>query len=58
MVLWAMTQAPIALVAALRETSILFSMLIGGFALQERFGRARWIAVGLIAAGAAAMKAL
>lgn len=58
LVLWAMTQAPIALVAALRETSILFGMMIGGLVLQERTGHARWIAVGLITAGAAAMKVL
>lgn len=33
---WAMTVAPIALVTALRETSILFAMLIGYFFLGER----------------------
>ncbi len=56
--LWAMTHAPIALVAALRETSVLFGTAIAAILLKERFGRARWIAVGLITAGAAAMKAL
>ena len=34
-VMWAMTKAPIASVAALRETSILFAMTISVFALRE-----------------------
>lgn len=56
--LWAMTQAPIALVAALRETSVLFGTAIATLLLHEKFGRARWLAVVLIVAGAAAMKML
>ncbi|MEM9573795.1 MAG: DMT family transporter, partial [Pseudomonadota bacterium] len=36
MVTWAFTQAPIALVTALRETSIVFALLIGVFFLRER----------------------
>lgn len=36
LVTWAFTQAPIALVAALRETSIVFALLIGVFFLKER----------------------
>ena len=56
--LWAMTHAPIALVAALRETSVLFGTAIAAVALKERFGWARWVSVGLIAAGAAAMRAI
>ncbi len=35
---WAMTQAPIALVAALRETSILFAVLIGWILFGETDG--------------------
>lgn len=35
-VIWAFTQAPIALVTALRETSIIFALLIGVFFLKER----------------------
>ncbi|WP_315925327.1 EamA family transporter [Mesorhizobium sp. SP-1A] len=35
-VMWAMTKAPIASVASLRETSILFAMLISVFALGEK----------------------
>ncbi|MCX7643691.1 MAG: EamA family transporter [Rhodobacteraceae bacterium] len=50
---WAMTQAPIALVAALRETSILFAVLIGWLAFGERIDRAKALAALLIVAGAA-----
>ena len=35
-VTWAFRQAPIALVTALRETSIVFALLIGVFLLKER----------------------
>ncbi len=35
-VTWAFTQAPIALVTALRETSIVFALLVGVFFLKER----------------------
>ncbi len=53
-----MTRAPIALVAALRETSVLFGTLLGGLVLRERLGGVRSLAVGLIAAGAIALKLL
>lgn len=36
LVIWAFTQAPIALVTALRETSIVFALLIGVGVLKER----------------------
>src|SRR6185369_9870211 len=36
--LWAMTHAPVAAVAALRETSVLFAALIGARWLREGFG--------------------
>jgi drug/metabolite transporter (DMT)-like permease len=39
--LWAMTQAPVATVAALRETSVLFAVLIGNWFLKEAFARQR-----------------
>lgn len=55
--LWAMTQAPIALVAALRETSVLIGTALGALLLKERFGLSRWLAAALITAGAVAMKA-
>jgi drug/metabolite transporter (DMT)-like permease len=49
--LWAMTQAPIAPVAALRETSILFAMGLAALVLKERFGLVRSLAAAAIAAG-------
>ncbi len=55
-VLWAMTVAPIPLVAALRETSILFGTAIAVFVLREAVTAPRIAAVLLIAAGAAVMK--
>ncbi|MFN0116067.1 MAG: EamA family transporter [Paracoccaceae bacterium] len=48
---WAMTAAPIALVAALRETSILFAVLIGWLVFGDRMSRGKWVAVALIVAG-------
>jgi len=48
---WAMTQAPIALVAALRETSILFAVLIGWLLFGERLGRVKALSAVLIVAG-------
>lgn len=54
--LWAMTVAPLAAVAALRETSILFAALIARFFLSERIGGKRALAIAAIAAGAALMR--
>ena len=54
--LWAMTQAPVAAVAALRETSILFATAIAFVFLRERIGPARLAAAVLIACGAVAMR--
>ena len=48
---WAMTVAPIALVAALRETSILFAVLIGAVAFVEKMNLQKGIAAALIVAG-------
>ncbi|WP_343117052.1 EamA family transporter [Ostreiculturibacter nitratireducens] len=48
---WAMTLAPIALVAALRETSILFAVLIGWLIFRERMTPGKAASVGLIVAG-------
>ena len=50
-VVWAMTQAPIALVAALRETSILFAVLIGWLIFGERMNAGKATAAALIVAG-------
>ena len=49
--IWAFTVAPIALVAALRETSVLFVMLIAVGLLGERAGAWRWLAAALIVGG-------
>jgi len=54
--LWAMTRAPVALVAALRETSILFGAALGAWLLRERFGPHRWAAVVMILGGVAGMR--
>lgn len=56
LVLWAFAQAPVALVAALRETSIVFALLLGAVFLKERLTRPKLIAVVLIAAGAVCLK--
>lgn len=50
---WAMTAAPIALVAALRETSILFAVLMGWLFFGEPLRREKFIAATLILAGVA-----
>lgn len=48
---WAMTIAPIAVVAALRETSILFAVLIGWLVFGERMTRGKALAALVIVAG-------
>jgi len=55
-VLWAMTRAPVAAVAALRETSVLFAALIGVIWLKEGFGIMRFIGAASVVAGIAALK--
>jgi drug/metabolite transporter (DMT)-like permease len=50
-VVWAMTRAPIAAVAALRETSVVFAAIIGVVVLGEPFHAQRAIAVLVILAG-------
>lgn len=54
--LWAMTKAPIAVVAALRETSILFGAAISALVLKERVSPTRIAAVCVIAGGAAILR--
>ncbi len=54
--LWAMTQAPIALVAALRETSVVFAVLIAAIVLRERITRIRYLSVLIVTTGAIAIK--
>jgi drug/metabolite transporter (DMT)-like permease len=50
--IWAMTVAPIALVAALRETSVLFATLISTLLLREPWLAARIAATLMVLAGA------
>jgi drug/metabolite transporter (DMT)-like permease len=54
--IWAFTQAPLAMVAALRETSVLFAMLFAAALLKERLTPRRWAAGALILAGVVLMR--
>ncbi|MFO1294319.1 MAG: EamA family transporter [Rubrivivax sp.] len=54
--LWAMTRAPLASVAALRETSVLFAALLGTFMLGERFGAQRALGTLAVVAGVMALR--
>ncbi|OYQ34167.1 hypothetical protein CHU95_11950 [Niveispirillum lacus] len=54
--IWAMTHAPIALVAALRETSVIFALLIAKLWLKEPVGRWRTASALLVLAGIAALR--
>jgi drug/metabolite transporter (DMT)-like permease len=53
---WAMTIAPIALVAALRETSVLFAVLIGVVFLKEPSDKGKIIAAAVIVSGVIMMR--
>jgi len=55
-VLWAMTRAPVAAVAALRETSVLFAAIIGTVLLKERLGPGRLAGAVGVVLGVAALK--
>jgi uncharacterized membrane protein len=52
-----MTKAPVALVASLRETSVLFATLIGARLLRERLTTRRWVGVAIVVIGAVALRA-
>jgi phosphonate utilization associated putative membrane protein len=54
--LWAMTRAPVASVAALRETSVLFAALLGTWLLNERFGTQRALGTLVIVGGVIALR--
>ena len=54
--LWAMTRAPVASVAALRETSVLFASALGTWMLRERFGWQRGLGTVVILAGVIALR--
>jgi drug/metabolite transporter (DMT)-like permease len=55
-VLWAMTRAPVAAVAALRETSVIFAALIGAWLLREGHFARRVSGAAIVAAGVVALK--
>jgi phosphonate utilization associated putative membrane protein len=54
--LWAMTVAPVALVAALRETSVLFAVILGAWLLRERWTRWRVIGASTLVCGVVALR--
>lgn len=54
--LWAMTQAPVATVAALRETSVLFAALLGVWFLKEVFTVRRAVGTCVIVSGVMALR--
>jgi drug/metabolite transporter (DMT)-like permease len=51
-----MTQAPVATVAALRETSVLFAALLGTWLLKERFSLRRAAGTAVILVGVLALR--
>ena len=54
--LWAMTRAPIALVAVLRETSVIFGAILGALFLHEKMTRRRLAATGAVMLGLVALR--
>ncbi len=55
-VVWGFTKAPIPMVGALRETSILFSILIGYFFLKEKITPTKILSILLILIGVVGLK--
>jgi len=56
LVMWGFTQAPIALVTALREVSIIFALLIGVFVLKEKLSLQKIASTFVTLFGAALLK--
>ncbi|TRZ65158.1 MAG: EamA family transporter [Rhodocyclaceae bacterium] len=54
--LWAMTRAPVAAVAALRETSVVFAAIFAAYFLKETISRLRYASIVMVTAGAIAIK--
>ena len=54
--LWAMARAPVALVSAPRETSVLFAALIGVWVLHERLTRRQWLGAGAVVLGSLVLR--
>jgi drug/metabolite transporter (DMT)-like permease len=57
-VLWAQSFGNLALVAALRETGVLFAGLIAAVVFKERLTRVQTLALGLAVTGIVLMKAV
>jgi drug/metabolite transporter (DMT)-like permease len=55
-VVWAQSLAPLALVSALRETSVLLAGIIGAVFFKERFSRLRLTLTAVAVAGIAAIQ--
>jgi drug/metabolite transporter (DMT)-like permease len=55
-VMWALSLAPLALVSALRETGIVFAVIIGIVFLKERVNLARLASIALTLIGTALLK--
>lgn len=55
-IIWAFTQAPIPLVSALRETGIVFAVIIGVVFLKERVRVKEWLAIMTTMAGTGILK--
>ena len=55
-VIWALTLAPLAMVSALRETGIVFAVIIGVVFLKERVNPARLASIALTLIGTALLK--
>ncbi|MDH3661569.1 MAG: EamA family transporter, partial [Alphaproteobacteria bacterium] len=56
LVIWSFTQAPIALVTALRETSIIFALAIGVVFLKEKLDLAKVASTFVTLAGATLLR--
>lgn len=56
LVVWSFTQAPIAMVTALRETSIVFALLIGVFVLGEKLNLAKVVSTMVTLSGVALLR--
>ena len=54
--LWAMTRAPVAMVAALREVSVLFAVLLGTLVLKEALTTNRIVGAVAIISGVLALR--
>ena len=56
LVIWGLTLAPIALVSALRETGIVFAVILGVIVLKERVNLARVASIGVTFVGTTLLK--